>query len=62
MGVILPFFQMSGNEPQRSERLKIFVRVGAITQTVSLSSLALIPSRPVALLALLTFKYFMHNI
>ena len=50
MGVTLPFFQMSGNEPQSSERLRIFVRVGAITQTESLSSLALIPSRTVALL------------
>ena len=43
---------MSENDPQRRETLKILVTYGAVTWAESLSSLALIPSRPVALLVL----------
>jgi hypothetical protein len=54
--VTLPDFQVDGNVEEVSERLKSLVRMGVITLEESLSNLALILSRPTALLVLSLFR------
>ena len=49
-GVIFPFFQISGNVCEWREALKIFVKPDTIVEAESFNNLALIWSRPVALL------------
>jgi hypothetical protein len=41
-GIIFPFFQISGNVCERSEALKIFVKLDAIVGAESFNILALI--------------------